>query len=695
MDPTTQKLVDEFNSVLKELTFNSRPLITNLTKLAEENISCANYFVELIENRIDKIVPTQKLFTFYALDSICKNAGSPYTIFFSKNLFNLFKKTYLIVDNNVRTKLINLFKSWLKPTTSTGEPVFERSTLEHIEKFLIKASVLHQKNFESMLPTPTVPLLLKEIDRLNNLTLERLKSSPNDNKLLIKLDVLNKLKDALRNQNLSLVALKQVQLQLKQVFAQDQHFLQENVKQMQRQQFQQQQLQQQQLQQQNSSFNLLNNSSNNIISNSPSKSGTPFVPLFTNNNPNNNNQHDNSNSNQQDNNNIQDNNNTNNNNALGFSTLFGNLPSNILETSNIMELNNKEKLNSLQKLYQSLKTEHLLYEPPKQSVVTLYNTLINDNNPDNNNNNPNFNIENQTNLPSIEVLMSILNDCNAYFSTNNVNLSNAPTLQLNQLNVINDNKLVQDSFIHYLYRAKPNKCNMCGKRFGITQDEKNLQSDHLDWHFRINKRIKGTTATSTLASNNSNINNPSAGGSGSLINNGSDTIQNFQSRNIQSRNWYLNDSQWINFNDDEIVSVNYNNNKNKNNSTKKRNNNNISKDKNNTSSNKKHRKNNIDLDNSDSRMNNDNNLTNDSNFNNTNENHDKNSNNNNEFNLMKKFVIVPESLQDPSYKCPICQEKVTSKYDDDTGEWIWPNTVEINGKYFHATCYGETTKQTS
>lgn len=685
MDPSTQKLVDEFNSVLKELTFNSRPLITSLTKLAEENISCANYFVELIENRIDKIVPSQKLFTFYALDSICKNAGSPYTIFFSKNLFNLFKKTYLIVDNNVRTKLINLFKSWLKPLNSTGEPVFEKSTLDHIEKFLIKASVLHQKNFESMLPKPTVPLLLKEIDRLNSLTLERLKNSPNDTKLLMKLDVLGKLKDALRNQNLSLVALKQVQLQLRQVFAQDQYVLQENAKQIQRQQQQQQQIQQQQQQlqqqQQNSSLNLL---TNNVISNSPSKSGTPIVPLFTNNNPNSSNiqQLDNNNTIRDNNLMIQDNNQNSAavNSALNFSTLFGNVPSNILDTTNILTFDNKEKLNSLQNLYQSLKTENLLYEPPKQSIVTLYNTLINDNKYADNNtidetNNSTFNLEKQANLPKIPVLVSILNDCNAYFSTINVSLSNAPTLQLNQMNIINDNKLVQDNFIHYLYRAKPNKCNMCGKRFGITQDEKNLQSDHLDWHFRINKRIKGTTTTSNVTS----LTNSNASGATELV-------QNFQSRNIQSRNWYLVDSQWINFNDDEIVSVNYNNNNITNRNNNKRNNN---KDKN--SSNKRHKRNTSDQNNIDTSTTVGTNISIDTKTNDNNNDEIDNSGNN-EHHLMKKFVIVPESLQDPSYKCPICQEKVTSKYDDDTGEWIWPNTVEIDGKYFHATCYGETTK---
>ena len=161
MDKEGEIIVRDFTSILEELTFNSRPIITTLTKIAEENITYAQYFADALEARIDKCPPNQKLCAFYALDSICKNAGSPYTIYFSRNLFTLYKKTYLLVDNGTRTKLIHMFKTWMDPNDSTGglSPLFERSALERIEQFLIKASALHQKNFQSMLPTPTVPLL--------------------------------------------------------------------------------------------------------------------------------------------------------------------------------------------------------------------------------------------------------------------------------------------------------------------------------------------------------------------------------------------------------------------------------------------------------------------------------------------------------------------------------------------------------
>ena len=148
-------------------------------------------------------VPSQKLFSFYALDSICKNAGSPYTIYFSKDLFNLYKKTYLLVDNATRRKLVSLFKTWLTPSETTGTPLFDASVLGKIQNFLVKASALHQRNVQTLLPAPTVLQLLNDIDSLTKLTEQRLNLAPNDEKLTIKLQVLSQLKQELQKEKLS------------------------------------------------------------------------------------------------------------------------------------------------------------------------------------------------------------------------------------------------------------------------------------------------------------------------------------------------------------------------------------------------------------------------------------------------------------------------------------------------------------
>lgn len=590
MDKEIEITVKDFTNILKELTFNSRPIITTLTKLAEENISCAQYFVDALESRIDKCVPNQKLYAFYALDSICKNAGSPYTIYFSKNLFMLYKKTYLIVDNNTRTKLINLFKSWLTPLKATGSPVFEKSTLDVIEKFLIKASALHQKNFQSMLPTPTIPLLLKEIDKLSVLTNERLKKSPSDMKLRSKLEVLGQLKQGLQSEKLPQSALKQVQMQLKQIFSQDQQFLQEEFRQ-QQQQLQLQQLQREQIHQHESQGIT---SSNEIGSR---------IPLFEK-----------------------------SSNGPSVSTLFGNVPS-FLSPQNFAQIEKSNKLSKVQNLYESLNKENLIYTPPKESILTLYEKI-----------NKAENLESSSNLnnsrvrwPSVSMLQNILLDCKAYFANANVSLSNAPTLQLNQQNITFDNPMVKNSFIHLLYRAKPNKCSTCGKRFGNSMEERRLQGEHLDWHFRINKRIKGAQSTS------------SAHGTASQ-------------KNIQSRNWYLSNSQWVKFNDDDIVATKGDN------ITEKR--------------------------------------TDSSNWNSPNKAHNINSETTegssqasdtliNEDELRKVYVVVPESMEDMTFRCPICKDKATSVYDESSGEWIWKNTIHDAGKYFHATCFYESVKNNS
>lgn len=601
MDQETERIVKDFTSILDELTFNSKPIITTLTKMAEENISCAQYFVDALETRINRCVPTQKLYAFYALDSICKNAGSPYTIYFSKNLFALYKKAYLLVDNTTRSKLISLFKTWLNPSESTGNPLFESSSLGRIERFLIKASALHQKNFQSMLAVPTIPLLLKDIDKLTILTEQRLKKNPNDEKLNVKLQVLSQLKQELQNGKLSQAALKQVQLQLKEVFSQDQLLIQQQ---------QEYELRQQQKQQANLGFrqsqsdNVDNN--NNNEDRSVSNSAVP-IPLFD----------------------------SSKDNGPNVSSLFGEALG-VLSPQNFMELGKTTKITKVQNLYQSLDYIGLMYKPSSESIVTLYDKLK----PKESNGSENTA---SVRLPAVDTLQNILYDCKAYFANININISNIPTLSFSQQNLLSENPVVQNNLIHLLYRAKSNKCSTCGKRFGNSSDERRLLSEHLDWHFRINKRIKGSSHLITGTAS------------------GSTATQ----KNIQSRTWYLQSSQWINFKDDDIISIK-----------------NISGDDENRTKNKKDQKKNVNNaelykpENVSSLL---------SNSTSANFKLDEDS-------LRTLKVNVPESIEDMTFKCPICKEVATAVYDEDSGEWVWKNALEVNGKYFHAVCYYESIK---
>lgn len=132
-----------YQHLLLSLTLNSKALITELTSLAETYVDNAQEIVRLIEDRITKILPKYKLYTFYLLDSVIKNIGNPYSLLFAKNLYKLFTESYLIVeDTNTRQDLINLFQTWMVGQSSNGLEIFPRDVLVKIESFIIKATSL-------------------------------------------------------------------------------------------------------------------------------------------------------------------------------------------------------------------------------------------------------------------------------------------------------------------------------------------------------------------------------------------------------------------------------------------------------------------------------------------------------------------------------------------------------------------------
>lgn len=80
--------------------------------------------------------PARKLPAFYVLDSIAKNVGTPYTVYFGLNLFHTYMNTFASVDNNVRRKLDEMRKTWSQPVPGSQltYPVFQRTVTSKIDE---------------------------------------------------------------------------------------------------------------------------------------------------------------------------------------------------------------------------------------------------------------------------------------------------------------------------------------------------------------------------------------------------------------------------------------------------------------------------------------------------------------------------------------------------------------------------------
>lgn len=99
--------------------------------------------------------PPKKLPAFYVLDSVVKNVGTPYTLFFGRQLYSTFMEAYALVDNSVRRKMDEMLKTWKEPVPGSMDtrPVFPPEVTRPIENALIKAKTsflqTHQENMRN------------------------------------------------------------------------------------------------------------------------------------------------------------------------------------------------------------------------------------------------------------------------------------------------------------------------------------------------------------------------------------------------------------------------------------------------------------------------------------------------------------------------------------------------------------------
>ncbi|CAG8570880.1 4391_t:CDS:2 [Acaulospora colombiana] len=115
---------------LGTLTVNSRPIIQDLSMLAQSYPHMAHVVVDAIERQM---APPFKLPLFYLLDSIAKNAFEPYAAAFSSRIVRLFLDTYYAVDQQTQHKMREMMATWRSGSPNHRE-LFGSAVQSEIER---------------------------------------------------------------------------------------------------------------------------------------------------------------------------------------------------------------------------------------------------------------------------------------------------------------------------------------------------------------------------------------------------------------------------------------------------------------------------------------------------------------------------------------------------------------------------------
>lgn len=102
----------DFTTRLSELTVNSRPIIQNLSMMAQNFTRYSDIVAECLQAHIRRVPPWMKLPAFYVLDAISKNVFVPYASRFSAFVPQLFLETHKQVDVSTKSKMEEMLVTW-------------------------------------------------------------------------------------------------------------------------------------------------------------------------------------------------------------------------------------------------------------------------------------------------------------------------------------------------------------------------------------------------------------------------------------------------------------------------------------------------------------------------------------------------------------------------------------------------------